>query len=152
MNISEDEINNMFMEAKQFISKETKKEENCDLNGCVSCGKQSLLEDYSHGIIVCTSCGVINHDQIIDQGAEWNFGAEEAASGGKDPSRCGMPVNEFFQKSSCSTFIGGPSHKNYLYEEITCTNESMDYVERSRYHMFVKIGRMCDSIKSPVCS
>ena len=140
---SEDEIELMFNEARSLIPSkiETKK----DQNQCNQCGKTSLLNDFANGIIVCTACGVINNNQLIDDSAEWNFGADEAATGGKDPSRCGMPVNRFFEKSGCSTIIAGSANKNYLMKKLHA-QMSMDYVERSRYHMFKKIEKMCDSL------
>ena len=118
MNCTQDEINQIFNEAKEvgFSTTKQKKidDEEKDINKCMICKSYTLLSDFSNGIVVCTSCGRISENQMIDESAEWNFGADEAASGGKDPARCGMPVNEFFQKSGCSTVIGGNPRKNYL--------------------------------------
>ena len=148
METSNDDLDLMFQEAKTFM-KTSKAEPDKEKNVCRSCKKFSLLNDFTHGIIVCTACGVINDNQIIDESAEWSFGADEAAGGGKDPARCGMPTNPFFEKSGCSTVIGGPAHKNFFMKKLHA-QMSMDYVERSRYHMFNKIGRMCDSLSASV--
>ena len=149
MNIDNEDLEEMFQLAKSLQPKTNINTQKVDKSICKSCNKQTLLHDFSNGIIVCTACGVINDDQIIDESAEWSFGADEAASGGKDPARCGMPTNPFFEKSGCSTIIGGPNNKNFFMKKLHA-QMSMDYVERSRYHMFVKIGRMCESLSSSV--
>ena len=144
-----DDLEAMFEQARSLIPKPVKDTQKVDKSYCKSCNKQTLLDDFSNGIIVCTACGVINGDQIIDESAEWNFGADEAASGGKDPARCGMPTNPFFEKSGCSTIIGGSNNKNFFMKRLHA-QMAMDYVERSRYHMFVKIGRMCESLSPAI--
>ena len=149
MNCTQDEIDQMFNEALSTTKQKKTDDEEKDINKCRICKSYTLLSDFSNGIVVCTSCGSISENQMIDESAEWNFGADEAASGGKDPARCGMPVNEFFQKSGCSTVIGGNPRKNYLMKKLHA-QMSMDYVERSRYHMFVKISKMCDSLPNTI--
>ena len=147
MNLSQEEIDDMFSIAKKLREKETP----CEvpkvnkIPNCINCKEYSLIEDTSNGIVVCTKCGTVNEDNIIDETAEWNFGADEAASGGKDPARCGMPVDPYFQRSSCTTMIGGNSKRAFFMKRLQA-QISMDYVERSRYHMFVKIGKMCEDL------
>ena len=149
MNLDRSDLEEMFQQAKSFQSNTIIDSKPKDLNNCKTCKKQTLLDDFTNGIIVCTSCGTINTDQIIDESAEWNFGADEAASGGKDPARCGMPTNPFFEKSGCSTMINSAGNKNFFMKKLHA-QMSMDYVERTRYHMFVKIGRMCESLSPSV--
>ena len=150
MDLSQDELNDMFNEANMFLKPTpdntiiTKKQNDFF---CESCNDYSLISDKLNGIIVCTKCGIITTNQLIDDSAEWAFGADEAASGGKDPARCGMPTSVFFPKSSCSTIITGGKN-NHLMKKLHM-QMSMDYVERSRYHLFNKIGRMCD-VLSPI--
>ena len=146
--VDNDDLEEMFKQAKELQSK-SKIEIVNNKNVCKFCEKHTLLDDFANGIIVCTACGVINDNQIIDDTAEWSFGADEAANGRKDPARCGMAVNPFFEKSGCSTFIGGQSNKNYFMKKLHA-QMAMDYVERSRYHMFVKIGRMCESLSASI--
>ena len=93
MNMDQNDLESMFQQAKSLRQKDTVEIPKIDKTLCKSCNKRTLLDDFSNGIIVCTSCGVINDDHIIDESAEWSFGADEAASGGKDPARCGMPTN-----------------------------------------------------------
>jgi len=150
MALSQEDLDDMFKTANEYLHRNDEKpEKELEDNCCNNCKKYGLLEDKSNGIIVCTHCGVINCDQVIDEGAEWNFGAEEAATGGKDPSRCGMPVDPFFQKSSCTTMIGGAFNRNFLMKRLQA-QISMDYRERSRYHMFVKIAKMCENLSPTI--
>ena len=62
MNIDSDDLECMFQQARSFRTKH--KEETKDINSCKSCKKQTLLDDFANGIIVCTACGVINDNQI----------------------------------------------------------------------------------------
>ena len=150
--ISENEIEEMFNEAKSLLNstKKTDIPNPKNIHMCNHCNSlNTLYSDVQNGIVVCTACGVINENHMIDDTAEWSFGADEAASGGKDPARCGMPTSEFFPKSSCSTIMSGGKNKNSLMHRLHM-QMSMDYVERSRYHLFKKIGNMCDSLPSTI--
>lgn len=150
MNLSQDELDSMFSDALSCINK--KKDDTPikkkTINQCSSCDEYSLFTDTQNGHIVCLKCGNIESDQLIDESAEWSFGADEAASGGKDPSRCGMPTSEFFPNSSNSTTISGGKN-NGLMKRLQM-QMAMDYVERSRYHLFVSIGKMCDNLPSSI--
>ena len=116
-------------------------------NGCSSCGKNTLCVDKRSGTIVCSTCGVVNLADMIDDTAEWNYGPDD--TNGTDPSRCGCPINPLLEKSSMSTMIGkGGGNKFWLMKKIHQQN-SMDYVERARWHVFENIARMCDAAGLP---
>lgn len=120
-----------------------------DLNECYICKSKNLFTDFKDGIIVCTSCGAVNEDNLIDESPEWNFGAEDSIFG-KDPSRCGCPINPLLERSSMSTLIGkGGGSKFWLMKKIHQQN-SMDYVERSLWHVFEYISRIGDNNFLPV--
>jgi transcription initiation factor TFIIB len=123
-------------------NKASERKDNVLINDtCFNCTSINLFTDKRHGIVVCTSCGTVNEDNIIDDSAEWSFGLEDAMYG-KDPSRCGCPVNPLLEKSSMSTLIGkGGSNKFWLMRKIHQQN-SMDYVERARWHVFEFIARV----------
>ena len=112
-------------------------------NCCISCGSDSMISDNENGTVVCTSCGVVNVIDIIDDTPEWTFGQEDAVYG-KDPSRCGCPINPLLEKSSMSTIIKGGGQKCWLMKKIHQQN-SMDYVERARWHIFEQICRWCEN-------
>ena len=117
-------------------------------NNCNACSLETLTTDYTNGMIICRSCGVVQEDNLIDESPEWNFGQEDAMFG-KDPARCGCPVNPLLEKSSMSTMIGkGGGSKFWLLRKIHQQN-SMDYVERARYHTFEQIQKMCDNANLP---
>ena len=120
-----------------------------DINQCIECKGWNLRPDRSNGAIVCIDCGVINCSEMIDESAEWTSGIEDAMSG-KDPSRCGCPINPLLEMSSLSTMIGkGGGNKYWLMKKIHQQN-SMNYVERSRWHMFENITSMCEKGNLPV--
>jgi transcription initiation factor TFIIIB Brf1 subunit/transcription initiation factor TFIIB len=116
-------------------------------SNCINCASEALHTDLPNGVVVCTECGSINQNSIIDESAEWNFNSEDAAQG-KDPSRCGCPTNPFFEKSSMSTFIGGKGKTNWLMRRIH-QQQSMDYVERARWHIFEGINRVAEANSLP---
>jgi len=113
-----------------------------DENVCNSCNGANLRSDRSNGTVVCCDCGVVNSDHMIDYSAEWNYSGEDST--GKDPSRCGCPVNPLLENSSLSTVIGkGGGQRYWLMKKIHQQN-SMDYVERARWHVFEHITYVCD--------
>lgn len=122
-----------------------KKEKNIcedeDTNCCKNCGSYNINEDKIEGDIVCTQCGCVLVERIIDEKAEWNFGQEEALYS-KDPSRCGGPVNPLLEKSSMSTIVVNANYKNHGNLKRLHQQMSMDYMERSRYHIFEEITKM----------
>ena len=108
--------------------------------GC-ECDLKYQVHDNVNGSIVCTNCGIVAEEYIMDNSAEWNFGPDDAMFG-KDPARCGCPVNPLLEKSSMSTIIGpSKGNKNWFMKRLHM-QLSMDYVERSRYHVFEKINKM----------
>ena len=94
---------------------------------CTDC----LINDTRNAQVVCSNCGVVLEESMIDETPEWNYQPDENRS--KDPSRCGAPTMEFFERSSMSTKIGGngSSFMKKLHNQMI-----MDYVERARYNTF----------------
>lgn len=107
-----------------------------------SCKSMTLVTDNTNGTVVCMTCGFVNENVLIDETAEWNFGGEDAMYS-KDPSRCGGPTNALLEKSSMSTMINTSRAKgnNYTMAKIH-QQQSMNYVERSLYHVFEDIQKM----------
>ena len=118
--------------------------ENTSTNICKYCQKNTICEDTTNGIIVCTQCGVVLEDEIIDDTAEWNFNSEDNK---KDPSRCGCPINPLLEKSSMSTMIQYSPKISFMRK--LHNQMSMNYIERSRYHVFEHITKLCMNL-SPV--
>lgn len=115
-----------------------------DSSACSGCSGYNVVFDPKNGIMVCTDCGVVADSNMIDTSAEWTCGPDDALTG-RNPSRCGGPVNPLLEKSSMSTMMGkGGGGKYWLMKRIHQQN-SMDYVERARWHVFEKIGRICET-------
>ena len=131
-----------------YLKKTEQEEINTHSTLCIDCKADTLFSDRTNGSIVCTSCGSVNENSFIDESAEWNFNSEDAAQG-KDPSRCGCPTNPFFEKSSMSTFIGGKGKTNWLLRRIH-QQQSMDYIERARWHIFEGINRVAEAHSLPL--
>lgn len=103
---------------------------------CIHCNAQnSLIHDVHNAQLVCTECGYVAEESMIDDSPEWIFGSDDNRKS-KDPSRCGAPVSEFFEKSSMSTKIGGQGN---VFMKRLHNQMSMDYVERARFQVFNQI-------------
>jgi len=42
------------------------------VNQCTECGSKDVRRDYQRGEVVCSDCGLVVDENLIDQGAEWN--------------------------------------------------------------------------------
>ena len=62
-----------------------------------------LIEDHHAGDQICSECGLVVGDRVIDVGSEWRTFSSE--SGGEDKSRVGGPENSLLG-SDLSTMIG----------------------------------------------
>lgn len=120
---------------------QTETEDNPELHECTQCNR-TLVVDSNNGALICTSCGIVYEDNMLDQAPEWNSGSSENTDQ-KDPSRCGCPINPMFKKSSMSTMIVSNKHRfmKRLHQQM-----SMDYVERARYHIFENIAKVAGDI------
>jgi transcription initiation factor TFIIB len=70
---------------------------------CPECDNASLIHDYDTGETVCTDCGLVISEQMMDKGPEWRaFTREE-----KDArSRVGIPTSYSMHDKGLSTAIG----------------------------------------------
>lgn len=77
---------------------------------CPECGSPNLIQDYESGEKICSDCGLVLADSVIDRGPEWRaFSAEERAS----RPRTGTPTTYSVHDKGLSTDIGGPFGLNY---------------------------------------
>ncbi|KAL7299789.1 transcription initiation factor IIB-like [Trichogramma pretiosum] len=63
-----------------------------------------LIEDYRAGDQICSDCGLVVGDRVIDVGSEWRTFSNEKS--GIDPSRVGGPENPLLNGADLSTIIG----------------------------------------------
>ncbi|GAB6031520.1 hypothetical protein CHUAL_009289 [Chamberlinius hualienensis] len=71
---------------------------------CPSHPDASLIEDYRAGDMICSECGLVVGDRVIDVGSEWRTFSNEKSNG--DPSRVGAAENQLLNGSDLSTVIG----------------------------------------------
>ena len=74
-----------------------------NLNFCPECGNTNLISDEARGEIICTVCGLVLGQRIIDSGPEWRaFSSEEA----NKKVRVGAPTTLTLHDKGLSTMIG----------------------------------------------
>jgi transcription initiation factor TFIIB len=103
---------------------------------CKSC-KSVLVEDFTSGIVVCMQCGLVSESDLMDMTPEWSMVNSDENK--KDMARCGVAINPLLEKSSMSTLI---KTNKYSFMKKIHNQLSMNYVERSRYHVFESITKM----------
>ncbi|UCG37345.1 MAG: transcription initiation factor IIB [Candidatus Bathyarchaeota archaeon] len=70
---------------------------------CPECASKNLIHDSDSGETVCSSCGLVIREQMMDKGPEWRaFTQEEKAS----RSRVGVPTSYSVHDKGLSTAIG----------------------------------------------
>merc|ERR1719187_2913497 len=109
-----------------------------------------LIEDYRAGDQICSECGLVVGDRVIDVGSEWRTFSNEKAN--SDPSRVGGAENPLLNGSDLSTIIGpstgagggfdmgGSKYQN---------RRSMSSSDRALINAFREIGNMADKINLP---
>lgn len=71
---------------------------------CYAHPDSPLIEDYRAGDMICSECGLVVGDRVIDVGSEWRTFSNEKS--GVDPSRVGGPENPLLSGGDLSTMIG----------------------------------------------
>ena len=75
--------------------------------GCKFHPEASLIEDYRAGDQICSECGLVVGDRVIDVGSEWRTFSSE--NGAEDRSRVGGAENTLLGSCDLSTIIGSVS-------------------------------------------
>lgn len=81
--------------------------------GYVTCPQHPfafLIDDHRAGDQICSECGLVVGDRVIDVGSEWRIFSKEKAN--NDPSRVGKAENPLLNGSDLSTLIGQGSSSN----------------------------------------
>ena len=93
---------------------------------CSLCDSKALVFDAETGETVCSSCGMVVHDNTESMGPEWRI-----YSGGDvgSKSRTGMPTSLAFHDMGLSTFI---SYSNVDANGAVISPEQMSKVQRMR--------------------
>lgn len=110
-----------------------------DVEDVYVCGHCKSTEVIVHdAAYVCATCNAIL-GRFIDQGAEWRTFAGSENAKQRDPSRCGLPVNELMPQGSMSTFVGTGGGGRGNYRDLARISKyqlwgAMPYRERSLFH------------------
>ncbi|RWS32003.1 transcription initiation factor IIB-like isoform X1 [Leptotrombidium deliense] len=108
----------------------------------------SLIEDYRAGDMICSQCGLVVGDRVVDVGSEWRTFSNDKNS--SDPSRVGASENHLLNGSDLSTIIartaesanedGSPKYQN---------RKNVSSSDRALLNAFKEISNMADRINLP---
>lgn len=102
---------------------------------CNKCNDDKIIEDTTHGNLVCTGCGDIISN-LVDSHAEWrNYDDDN-----KKNNRCSLPISSLLPQSSSATSIGGCSSRVKTLHAWSL----VPYNERSLKEVFDKIEACCE--------
>lgn len=121
-----------------------------DKLNCSNCNSPLIYDD--EGLPNCsnTKCGII-HSDILDFSPEWRYyGSEDNQSG--DPSRIGLPINNYLEESAYSCKLTCSSSSSYEMRKIKRYSDwtAMPYKEKSQYEQFQKIRVMATNAGLPL--
>jgi transcription initiation factor TFIIB len=87
-----------------------------NINKCTLCkSEDSIITDFTNGQIVCTNCGAVLDDRIIDETSEWrNFSSENPGSSNSNPNRVGGPINPYLDEINLSITISTKKRNGIL--------------------------------------
>jgi len=104
-----------------------------------------LVEDHRAGDTVCTMCGLVVGDRVIDVSSEWrSFNNEKSC---KDPSRVGAPENPLLSGSDLSTSIAVDPGSGFELSHIH--RKQMNSTDRQLITGFQVIRDMSERIHLP---
>ncbi|KAL2749543.1 transcription initiation factor IIB [Vespula maculifrons] len=109
-----------------------------------------LIEDHRAGDQICSECGLVVGDRVIDVGSEWRTFSNEKA--GVDPSRVGGPENPLLNGSDLSTMIGpgtGAASFDAFGASKYQNRRTMSSSDRALINAFREINGMADRINLP---
>jgi len=105
---------------------------------CMTCNSIDLIYTANCGSYVCKNCGLESHE-FFDNGPEWNNFDDKG-----DSSRCSMPNNAFFPKSSLGTTISTPGYSKI---KMLKSWGQVPYRERSLAEVLNNIDIKCKKYK-----
>ena len=135
-----DEFENIW---KQLEDLKTDDEDIGDDNPvCINPKCKSTEFRFEENEYTCAKCFMIQN-KVFDSNAEWRYyGNDDNKS--SNPTRCGMPVNQFMPKSSIGSVIGmeNTANKYYQYTRMRKYHlwNSMPYKERSLFNILNNIN------------
>ena len=140
----DDYISNNNKNNTKIYSHKTKNKNNNKILLCDECGSDSIIDDTSLGIRVCTDCGQVA-SSLIDCGAEWSQYNDDNK---KDMNRCSHPISQLLPQSSMATTIAGSCSSRI---KTLHGWSAMPYNERSLNDVFKIIQSKCAQGKISKC-
>ena len=84
------------------MSKKSIKQVSISTSSCPECSSSNLVEDYAMGEVICSDCGLVIRENVVDDGPEWRaFTREEKQM----RSRVGTPSSLSVHDKGLSTVI-----------------------------------------------
>lgn len=117
---------------------------------CPSHPDANLIEDYHAGDMICSMCGLVVGDRVIDVGSEWRTFSND--KGGEDRSRVGAAENTLLGGSDLSTMIGpgkGAASFDDSGNAVYTNRRTISSSDRTLINAFRTISGMCDRINLP---
>lgn len=106
-----------------------------------------LVEDYRAGDMVCSACGLVVGDRVVDVGSEWRTFSNEKSN--TDPSRVGGSENPLLNGTDLTTVIGRATGDAAFDETGNAkyhNRRNMSSSDRALVAAFREIGNMADRI------
>lgn len=106
-----------------------------------------LIEDYHAGDMICSACGLVVGDRLIDVGSEWRTFSNEKDS--KDNSRVGAAENPLLDGGDLSTIIAYGSSNAHFDEHgrpIYKNRKGAGGIDRGLQNAFREITQMADRL------
>lgn len=106
-----------------------------------------LVEDYRAGDMVCSACGLVVGDRVVDVGSEWRTFSNEKSN--TDPSRVGGSENPLLNGTDLTTVIGRATGDAAFDESGNAkyhNRRNMSSSDRALVTAFREISNMADRI------
>ena len=129
---------------------------------CKTCGSSgsAFYEDFTAGDLICTNCGNVVGDRIIDTRSEWRTFSNDGGGPSDDPSRVGGPSNPLLDgdgSGSLETLISSKDGFSGLSKDLSrlqgrASHMRMTSEQRSASSLnnhFKTIGVLCERIGLP---
>lgn len=119
-----------------------------NIDTCYICkSENTIIQDFTAGQIVCTNCGAVLEDRVIDESSEWrNFSSENPGSGSADPNRVGGPINPHLDENNLCTTIFTNKRNSALSK---WKNRSIGGGGRCLYRIFKKVEELAGKLDLP---
>jgi transcription initiation factor TFIIB len=120
-----------------------------NIDKCIICkAENTVITDFSFGQVVCTNCGAVLDERIIDETSEWrNFSSENPGSGSSDPNRVGGPINPYLDEINLSTTIATNKRNGVLAK---WKHRSLGSGGRSLYRIFKRVDELAAKLDFPM--